>query len=76
MYLLTGCSYKADSRNGDKYRQLHLLQPSLESHVFVFVIMREPTLGVNALLEKRATIDNDASWHCPLELLSQSYAII
>lgn len=37
-YLVTGCSYKVDSRDDDKYRQLHHLQLSLESHAFVIVI--------------------------------------
>src|SRR5271168_3088657 len=69
-YLMIGCSYKVDSRDDDKYRQLHLLHLSLESHTFVIVIMHgaseSPRWG-KYFTQTRSTIDTDASWHCHLK---------
>jgi hypothetical protein len=70
-YLVIGCSYKVDSRDDDKCRQLHLLQVSLESLAFVIVIMhgasKSPHWG-KCSLKQRSTIDRDASWHWSPEI--------
>jgi hypothetical protein len=54
-YLVTGCSYKVDSRDDYKYRQLHPLQLSLESHTFVIVITHRASESL--LTQTRPTID-------------------
>jgi len=73
-YLVTGCSYKVDSRDDDKYRQLHLLQLSLESHTFVIVIIHRASESLcwgKMLTQTRSSIDWDASWHDPaIEVIS------